>query len=243
MLGATPRLGPPLGALLGALLAAVLTLAGCSSGGGPGRGSGRGSGSAAGPVASIAGAPTTGLRGSSLTEPIQLSPSARTAPFRSSRGGTTTLADLQRGRLLLLFFGYTHCPDECPTAMADLAAALRTLPPMTQSHTQVVFVTSDPQRDSPRVLRTWLANFDHGLLLPFAGLTAPVQQIDTIAESVGVPLSPPVRRKGGTISVEHGTQTLAFIGGKAPVVWTGGTSPTDLAHDIELLISRVTDAP
>ena len=60
------------------------------------------------------------------------------------------------GRPTLLFFGYTSCPDECYTAMADITTALRTTPPDVRDRTQVVFVSVDPARDSPDRLRTWL---------------------------------------------------------------------------------------
>lgn len=228
----TPRPAPWRWSALAFAVVAALTVAGCSSGGG------------STPIAVVGTtADPGGYRGASLPEPEQLSAAARTATFRSSRGGTTTLGNLQQGRLMLVFFGYTNCPDECPTTMADLAQALRQQPPLTQSHTQVVFVTSDPDRDTPAAMASWLSNFDEGLLLPFVGLTASVEQIDSIAASIGVPLAPPVRQKDGTIEVQHGTQTLAFVGGKASVAWVGGTSAADIAHDIGLLIPRVTDAP
>jgi protein SCO1/2 len=140
---------------------------------------------------------------------------------------------------MLLYFGYTNCPDICPTTMADLGQALHRLPPQVQAHTQVVFVTSDPARDSPAVLKQWLANFDTGLALPFVGLTATTGQIDALARSVGVPLSPAVVGSDGTVSVEHGTQTLAFLDGRAPLTWLYGTQVADYAHDIGRLAERL----
>lgn len=159
--------------------------------------------------------------------------------FRSSQGGSTTLASLQARHLMLLYFGYTHCPDVCPTTMADLAAALRQLPNAVQARTQVVFITSDPARDTPAVMQDWLSHFDPTLVLPFVGLTAGITQIDAVAKSVGVPLQPPVTEPNGTITVEHGAQTLAFVGGRADVLWTAGTTPGDYAHDIMSLAERV----
>jgi len=153
-------------------------------------------------------------------------------------GQPFSLASL-RGHPVLVFFGYTHCPDVCPTTMADLGLALRQLPSLTQAHTQVVFVTSDPARDTTAVMKTWLANFDQGLLLPFVGLTASIKQIDSVAKSVGVPLAPPVVEKNGSVSVEHGSQTMAFVDGKASVLWLAGTTSADYAHDIGKLIDRV----
>lgn len=184
-------------------------------------------------------ASTTALRGDQLPKPITLTAAAASATFHTTAGGTTSLSRLQSGKLLLLYFGYTHCPDVCPTTMADLGQALRQLPSITQAHTQVVFVTSDPARDSTAVMKTWLANFDAGLVMPFIGLTSNLRQIDTVATSVGVPLQPPVTEPNGTISVEHGAQTLAFVNGKARVLWLAGTSVGDYAHDISTLVNQV----
>jgi len=177
-----------------------------------------------------------GLRGDQLPTPVALSAVDLADPFRASTGASTTLNTLQQGKLMLLYFGYTHCPDVCPTTMADLGLALRQLPIQLQTHTQVVFVTSDPQRDTPAVMKTWLNNFDGGLQTRFIGLTASLKQIDKVATSVGVPLSPPVVEPDGTVSVEHGAQTLAFQNGKAQLLWLAGTSVADYAHDITVLL-------
>src|SRR5215467_1267581 len=67
----------------------------------------------------------------------------------------------------LLFFGYTHCPDDCPLHMANIASSLQQLPAEIGEQVKVVFVTTDPARDSAAVLRAWLDNFD----ARFVGLT------------------------------------------------------------------------
>ena len=208
--------------------AVALALAGCTSG--------SGSDSPAVVQSSSSG---SGIRGAQLSTPVTLDAAASDTVFRSSDGGTTTLGTLQRGKLMLLYFGYTNCPDVCPTTMADLGTALRGMSSLIQAHTQVVFVTSDPARDTTARMKTWLANFDGGLVLPFVGLTASLKQIDSVADSVGVPLSPPVVEKNGSVSVEHGAQTLAFVDGKAPILWLAGTTPADYSHDITQLVSQV----
>ncbi len=157
--------------------------------------------------------------------------------FQSTTGSATTLAALGKGKLMLLYLGYTHCPDVCPTTMADLGVALRQIPTVERYHTQVVFVTSDPARDTTPVMTAWLNHFDSGLPVPFVGLTAAISQIDKVATSVGVPLSPPVKNPDGSITVQHGAQTLAFIKGKADLLWTAGTTPQQYAHDIMQLFN------
>ncbi len=215
-----PRVALAVGALF-----AVIALAGCS---GPG------------PAGAPVSVQTTASRyhGTVLEPPERLTGKDLTSKFRSSQGGTTTLAALQRDHLMIVYFGYTHCPDVCPTTMADLGTALRTLPRTDQERVRVVFITSDPDRDTPAVMKAWLANFDSDLA-PFIGLTASNHQIDAVARSVGVPISPPVKHKNGTISVQHGAQSLPFVKGAAHLVWTGGTESRQYAADIRRLLDQL----
>lgn len=69
-----------------------------------------------------------------------------------------------RGRAVVLFFGYTHCPDICPTTLATIASALRRLGPQASKKIQVAFVTDDPARDSPRTLGRFTSLFDPSFL-------------------------------------------------------------------------------
>ncbi|ACU71976.1 electron transport protein SCO1/SenC [Catenulispora acidiphila DSM 44928] len=136
------------------------------------------------------------------------------------------------GKLTLVYFGYTHCPDECPTTMADLASALRLLPADKASKVRVVFVTTDPDRDTGPVLKDWLAKFNPS----FVGLTGTITQVDDTAKLAATPVSPPVKNPDGTIEVDHGTQVNAFgTDGLAHVVWLSDVTPKDIAHDISLL--------
>jgi protein SCO1/2 len=68
-----------------------------------------------------------------------------------------------QGRPTLLFFGYTHCPDDCPTTMADIHLALKQVPAAVRAKTLVVFVTTDPKRDTAKRIHQWLSEFDGGL--------------------------------------------------------------------------------
>lgn len=222
------------GSAAAALAAAALTLSGCAA-----TSSSASNDSAGNGVHVDGSASSTGVRGDRLSQPVTLSPASSAAVFAATSGRSTTLAALQRGRLMLLYFGYTHCPDVCPTTMADIGVALRDVPAQIRTHTQVVFITSDPARDTTSVMKAWLAHFDPGLPVPFVGLTASTGQIDRVAASVGVPLAPPVTDRNGTVSVQHGAQVLAFTGGKASVVWLAGTSSDDYTHDITQLAQNV----
>ena len=138
------------------------------------------------------------------------------------------------GKITLVYFGYTHCPDVCPTTMADLAAATRLLPPDQKAKVSVVFVTTDPARDTGPVLKSWLGAFDPA----FTGLTGTVEQVDAAAKLAGVPVDPPAKQADGSVAVDHGTQVSAFgTDGVAHVVWLEGVTPKDMAHDIGVLAS------
>lgn len=207
-----------------ALLVGSLALGGCAGG------------ASASGVASVSSPSSgSGFKGDRLPQPVTLSGVEATDSFSSTAGGTTTLGQLQQGHVMLVYYGYTHCPDVCPTTMADLGVALRKASPALQRRVQVVFITSDPDRDTVPVMSSWLAHFDYGLPNPFIGLTGPIRQIDTVATAMGVPLSPPVVAPNGSVTVNHGAQTLAFIDGKATLVWLADTAPDDYLHDLQKL--------
>lgn len=132
------------------------------------------------------------------------------------------------GKVTLLYFGYTHCPDVCPTTMADIAVALAQVGVL-RGKVDVVFVTTDPHRDTPAVIKAWLGHFDAS----FIGLTGNEKTIYAAAAKVGVALVPPKPDARGDYAVSHGAQVTAFgAGGTAHVVFTEGTTPADYAHDL-----------
>lgn len=97
-----------------------------------------------------------GRSGTLVEPPLRLA----NVTLRDTDGKLTRLADFAPGKATALFFGFTNCDDVCPTAMADLATARRALPADLAERVAVVFVTVDPVRDIPAVLRTWLDQFD-----------------------------------------------------------------------------------
>ncbi|WP_261575032.1 SCO family protein [Frankia gtarii] len=217
-----PRGARAASALTAVGLAATVALGACSSGGSAGTG---------GAAVIVGGAATAGpgVRGTTLGAPIDLPDLHLT----DTAGRPYDLRAHAPGRVTLLFFGYTHCPDVCPTTMADLAAALTQVSSDVRRQTSVVFVTSDPQRDTPPVIRHWLDSFDSG----FVGLTGELTTIDAAARSVGVPLEPPRRQADGSWIVDHGAQVLAFgPDRRARTVYTAGTPVADYAHDLPLLL-------
>jgi protein SCO1/2 len=121
----------------------------------------------------------------------------RTYDFRKETAGKPTL----------IYFGYTHCPDICPTTMSNIAVAKKQLPKAEQAKLQVVFVTTDPARDTPAELGKWLKGIDPA----FVGLTGDFSTIQAGARTLGISIEPTHKDKktGKTVSV-HGTQVIAF---------------------------------
>jgi protein SCO1/2 len=151
-----------------------------------------------------------------------------------TEGHAFSLASSTDHRLTLVFFGYTHCPDECPTTMAMLASAMLQLDSADRDNVQVVFVTTDPARDTGPVTRHWLDRFDPS----FVGLTGPLSRVTHVARTMGVAVEKGRRLPSGGYDVTHGTQVLALDGKNVvPVVWTLGTTAPELAHDIHQLLS------
>ncbi|SOD63697.1 protein SCO1/2 [Streptomyces zhaozhouensis] len=111
------------------------------------------------------------------------------------------------GKPTLLYFGYTNCPDICPLTMGNIAVAASGLTPEQREELRVVFVTSDPERDTPESLGPWLDSLDP----EFIGLTGDFDQIQTAARSVGVAIEPSFEEEDGSIVSTHGTQVVAFL--------------------------------
>jgi protein SCO1/2 len=150
-------------------------------------------------------------------------------------GRPFSFAAATRGKLTYLYFGYTHCPDACPTTMGDIAYAWRHQRAAVRRRIDVVFVTVDPRRDTERVLRTWLNHYSPS----FIGLTGSEAKITAAERQAGVPLAPPEKQKGANYSVSHSTLVLAYSpDGLAHAVYTQGFHANAYAHDMPLLLRR-----
>ena len=155
--------------------------------------------------------------------------------LRNLDGSPFDFQTATRGRLVFLFFGYTNCPDVCPLHMANLAWAIRGLPPEQRRAVGVVFVSTDPERDTPDRLRAWLQQFDSS----FVAVTGTPQELEAALRSVGMP--PAVKEgelpKGG-YGISHAAQLWAFSADdSAHVVYPWGVPREALAADIATLLS------
>jgi protein SCO1/2 len=142
-----------------------------------------------------------------------------------------------RGKATLLYVGYTHCPDECPTAMADVAAALRRTDPAVARQVDVVFVTSDPWRDTRPVLRKWLDRFSPS----FIGLTGTPTQIAAAQVALGMPIAKreaaPKHYGSGKYAVTHFAAVIAYgRDGRVATLYPSGITPAEIAADLPVLV-------
>ena len=172
-----------------------------------------------------------GLRGRVLSE-------AKGKPdfvLTDTRGDPFDFRRETDGYLTLLFFGYTHCPDVCPVHMANIAAVLREIDPSVVARVKVVFVTTDPARDTPERLRQWLDSFDP----TFIGLTGDTESIGAAERALDLPaaeLGPP--DSTGSYFVGHSAVVVAFTpDDQAHVVYPFGTRQADWANDLPKLLT------
>jgi protein SCO1 len=207
-------------------LVALLALAGCGASAASGDGSGSGSGAVSTKPSELNDHTDSTYAGLGLTPPqprpqFTLSDTAG-KPYRFGRATA--------GKPTLLYFGYTHCPDVCPTTLADIAQALQAAPVAIRQATQVVFVTTDVKRDTATVLRTYLKQFDPGLPNPFVGLTGSQAQIDAAQAAAHVTLA---QDEGQT----HSAQVLLYGSDDyAHVAFLQSTDETtQMTHDLALV--------
>jgi protein SCO1 len=161
-------------------------------------------------------------------EPGTATASAIGGPFTlvDQNGKTITERDL-KGRPFLVFFGYTHCPDVCPTTLFELSEVLRALGPDADK-TQALFVTVDPQRDSPAVMKDYLSSFDPHL----RGVTGDPTQIEAVEKSYRV-YAKKAPGTNGDYSMDH--TALVYLmdnQGRFVAPFNLRRSPEDAAKDL-----------
>jgi protein SCO1 len=142
-------------------------------------------------------------------------------------GHVVTNADLA-GRPYLVFFGYTHCPDVCPTTLFDISAVFKELGP--DKKVAALFVTVDPERDTPDVLNTYLENFDSRII----GLTGDPQKTEAIAKAFRVYAKKVPGEKSGDYTVDHtGVVYLMNKRGKFVSAFNLSRPPQQAARELE----------
>ena len=175
-------------------------------------------------------APTTSV-GTTTSSEVATASVDIGGPFElvSHRGEVTTDADF-RGRHLLVFFGYTYCPDICPTTLQQLSLALEELGPLARE-VQPLFISVDPQRDTPESLAAYVEAFHPGIV----GLTGTPEQVAQVAKSYRA-FYARVEDEGGdedSYLVDHSAY-IYLMGpeGEYRSMFSHGTAPEDLAESI-----------
>ena len=173
------------------------------------------------------GAPS--FNGTVIQSPDQVADFTLTA----STGERVSLSDL-RGKVLLVYFGYTFCPDACPTTLAEL----KKVPPAlgrSADDVQVVMISVDPQRDTPEVLREYLAHFDPS----FLGLTGTEEEILAAATPLGIYYYAHEGSAASGYLVDHTTSVLAIDReGYLRVIYSFETPGEDIAADMRWLVRQ-----
>jgi protein SCO1/2 len=146
-------------------------------------------------------------------------------------GKQRSLADF-RGKVVVLFFGYTHCPDVCPTTMAELAAAMKTLG-QDAERVQVLFITVDPERDSAELLSKYVPSFHPS----FLGLRGDPEATAKTAKDFKIMYQKQAGATPETYTVDHSAGTFVFDPqGRLRLYVSYGKGAEVFAHDIGVLL-------
>ncbi|GAB3265291.1 SCO family protein [Nocardioides dilutus] len=170
----------------------------------------------------------TSLHGSPVDPPFTVS----SQELVDTDGAAYSLTADTDKRLTLVFFGYTNCPDICGMVLGNLSAALTRLDEADREQVEVVFVTTDPARDTGEVVRGYLDRFDPA----FIGVTGELADIEAVAASVAVGMGEELPSGGYEVDA-HSTQVTGIdVGDEAPIFWPQTTSPSEFAEDIHNLL-------
>jgi protein SCO1/2 len=168
------------------------------------------------------------LRGTTYAEPYPVAPEFE---LTRANGNTFQLSE-QRGKIVMLFFGYTSCPDVCPTTMAELNQALRELGSQADQ-VQVIFVTVDPQRDTPERVQEYVNHFNPS----FIGLSGPEAELSKVWSDYGVFREVVEGKSAAGYLVDHTARvTLIDQQGNLRVSFPFDTPVEDIVHDVEQLL-------
>jgi protein SCO1/2 len=166
------------------------------------------------------------FRGTTYNEPF---PPAPNFELTNSSGKQFHLSD-ERNKIVLLFFGYTSCPDVCPTTLAELNQALKEIGDKASS-VQVVFITVDPDRDTPQKIQEYVARFNPS----FIGLSGSINELQKIWDDYGI-FREIVQSDSGVI-VNHTARTILIDKeSKMRLSYGFGTPVEDIVNDLGILL-------
>lgn len=150
-------------------------------------------------------------------------------------GAAYSLAETPDKPLTLVFFGYTNCPDICGLVMSNIATGYAQLGEEGQEHVDVVFVTTDPARDTDAVVRDYVAQYNDD----FVGLTGDLDDIIAVGKTMGIAVEQGEKLESGGYDITHGTQVMALgPDGEVDAYWREDTSAGEYRADIETLLEE-----
>ncbi|AIY39775.1 Cytochrome oxidase biogenesis protein Sco1/SenC/PrrC [Collimonas arenae] len=156
---------------------------------------------------------------------------ARDFALTDHTGKPRTLADY-KGKVVVVFFGYTQCPDVCPTTMVEMANVLKEMGPLA-SKVQVLFVTVDPERDTQELLSKYVPAFDPS----FVGLYGDAAATEKVAKEFRVFYQKVPGKTPGSYSMDHTAGSYVFDPeGHIRLFIRHGQGPEPVAHDLKLLL-------
>ncbi len=157
---------------------------------------------------------------------------ARKLELPDADGKPRSLADW-KGKVTVVFFGYTQCPDVCPTTMTELAAIRKSLG-SEGDRVESVFVTIDPERDTPTILKAYVANFGPG----FTALRGTPEQTAAAAKEFKVFFAKVQGKSAGSYTMDHSAASFVFDpAGRVRLFVPYGSDPKVLATDIRQLLA------
>jgi protein SCO1/2 len=152
--------------------------------------------------------------------------------LKDHTGQVRKLADF-KGKAVVVFFGFTHCPDVCPTTLAELATVMQELGPLADK-VQVLFVTVDPERDTPELLAKYVPAFDPR----FLGLVGSVAETEQMAKQFKAFYQKVPGKTAGSYSVDHTAGSYVFDPqGRIRLFVRHGQGTEPIVHDLKLLLS------
>jgi protein SCO1 len=171
--------------------------------------------------------PAPGYKGSDITG----ADFGKRLALTDHNGRAVTLESF-RGKLVVLFFGYTHCPDVCPTTLSDMAQALKLMEPSVAARVQVLFVSVDPERDTPDILKAYVPYFHPS----FLGLYGSPEQVAEAAREFKVVYRKHVEPGATGYLVDHSAGSYVLdASGRLRLYLPYAHPPADIAHDLSIL--------
>jgi len=151
----------------------------------------------------------------------------------SDAGKSVTAADF-RGKYVMMYFGYTHCPDVCPLTLVHLHGVMQKLGAEADK-VRILFVSVDPARDTPQVLHQYVTAFDPRIV----GLTGTRQQITAMAKRYRAAFNQDAKQPNGGYEVSHSSGIYIFdTQGRARLLGTSADSTDEIAHDMNVLVKE-----